>query len=323
MKHLAIILVIGCMFNHVAAQNFEYSFTETYNIATPAHLDISSSDGNIEVTPWDKPGVQVYFIAKRMGHLLQIDKNELEQQIILEIDAEGNTLHIAARNKPSQSFLNWGNTINVSFKIYAPAQMSSELGSSDGDITVKGVFTGDQQCKTSDGNVNVEKVTGNVSGHTSDGDVRVDNVQGRVDVRTSDGDVHLSYIQGDAQCSTSDGSIDLLNLSGSIEAKTSDGSIEFDNLAGGLMASTSDGNIRGSMVKVTGQLSLKSSDGNIDVKVPGDVGWDLSIRGESLHVPLKNFSGQADKHSIQGKINGGGSGMILVTSDGSVSVDYN
>ena len=103
--------------------------------------------------------------------------------------------------------------------------------------------------------------------------------------------------------------------------KTSDGDLKFRDLAGSLNAHTSDGNVSGNIIELKSELTIRTSDGNISVFVPANIGMDLNIKGESLDVPLNNFSGHSDEKSIQGKSNGGGVAVNLSTS-GNVTLAY-
>ncbi len=143
-----------------------------------------------------------------------------------------------------------------------------------------------------------------------------------MDVGTSDGSISLTSISGDTQASTSDGNIKLYKVKGEIEVKTSDGYIDFKEISGSFKAHTSDGNITGNVAELREELTLKTSDGNIDVSLPAQLGYDLDIKGESIDVPFKNFSGKFDKTYVRGQSNGGGIPVVLSTSGGRVKLNY-
>ncbi|MCD4694800.1 MAG: DUF4097 domain-containing protein, partial [Bacteroidales bacterium] len=84
----------------------------------------------------------------------------------------------------------------------------------------------------------------------------------------------------------------------------------------------SDGDIRGNFLKITDKLSLVTSDGDIDISIPKGLGLDLKLKGETLKTPLMNFSGKTDEHHIEGKVNGGGIPLELITSDGTIILTY-
>ena len=51
------------------AQEFDYSFKESYEVSTPAQLDLSSFDGDLDVIPSDGNKIVVYYIVKKGGKL--------------------------------------------------------------------------------------------------------------------------------------------------------------------------------------------------------------------------------------------------------------
>jgi DUF4097 and DUF4098 domain-containing protein YvlB len=115
----------------------------------------------------------------------------------------------------------------------------------------------------------------------------------------------------------------MYNVKGSTHsASTSDGDIYFEDLDGGMDAVASDGSIKGNIIDLKGSLRAKTSDGNIDISVPDKLGMNLYVKGESIDVPLVNFSGRSTKEVIDGKTNGGGVDVNLSTSDGRIRLVY-
>jgi hypothetical protein len=301
-----------------------YSFKEKYNVATPAQLEVSSADGNIDVVASSGNEIQVFYVAKRNGKTLDIRRKELEKDLIFEIAVENNKLKIKIEDRFKNR--NWGlmdafDHIYVNLVIYAPGETASNLHTSDGNVSLTGL-RGDQYIKTSDGNIEISRIAGNVVGKTSDGNVRIKDIRGSVEIGTSDGNIKLDNIIGDSQSSTSDGNIELTNVKGNTSVRTSDGDIYINRISGSFKGTTSDGNIRGEIIDLKKELVVKTGDGNINIKIPVRLGLDLDIRGESLHVPLSNFSGKSDKTVIRGKCNGGGIPVNLSTSDGNITLSY-
>ena len=75
------------------------------------------------------------------------------------------------------------------------------------------------------------------------------------------------------------------------------------------------------MLALSKELTVRTGDGNISVTIPDKLGLDLDIKGESLDIPLNNFSGRSDENVIVGKSNGGGIPVNLSTS-GNVRLSY-
>jgi DUF4097 and DUF4098 domain-containing protein YvlB len=256
--------------------------------------------------------------------VLKINREELAKDIIIEVDREPGHIKINVESKfknQNWSFSTSFNRVYVDFKILVPKQTRCNLKTSDGNVSIAGLNS-DQQIKTSDGNIEISDISGNVKGKTSDGNVRVKGIKGSLEIGTSDGNIHLDNIKGSVQASTSDGNIELTDVMGATSVKTSDGDIYLNNISGSFKGATSDGNIKGNMIDLKNELVVKTGDGNINIKIPGQLGLDLEIRGESLNVPLTNFSGKSDKNSIQGKCNGGGIAVNLSTSDGNITLSY-
>jgi DUF4097 and DUF4098 domain-containing protein YvlB len=303
------------------AQEFDYSFKESYEVSTPAQLDLSSFDGDLDVIPSDGNKIVVYYIVKKGGKLLKIDRNQLEKELMVASEHDKDRVKVMVRQRDLNRSFNFETSIGVHFKVYVPKETACNLVTSDGSVSIHGL-TADQQCKTSDGSIEIRDIGGNVQGRTSDGDVRVKQVKGRVDVGTSDGSIRLANIIGNVQASTSDGNIELDQVKGEIVVKTSDGYIDFNEISGSFKASTSDGNIKGSVAELRNELALKTSGGNIDVSIPGQLGLDLDIKAESIDIPFKNFTGKFDKTFVRGQSNGGGIPVVLSTSDGNVRLTY-
>ena len=322
MKTLQSLLAFCILFVSLSnAQKMKYSFKESYAVTPDAQLMVSTSDGNIDLVSSPGNEIEVFFIAKRNNSVLQVDREALEKEVILEVIQDQNSVKITVKDKNKYSDDLFRKGINVSFEIHAPEKTACNFNTSDGNISLAGL-AGDQKLKTSDGNIRIADVGGNIIGKTSDGDISVRAVKGSVGVSTSDGNIEVTNITGDVQSSTSDGNIVISNVEGNTSSKTSDGHITFKELSGSFTGITSDGNIRGNFLQLKQELTVRTGDGNIDITIPGNLGLDLDIKGESLDVPLNNFSRRSDEESIQGQSNGGGIPVNLSTSDGRVVLAF-
>jgi len=234
MKTLQCLLAFCTLFVSLSnAQDAKYSFKETYNVTSNAQLMVSTSDGNVDLVTSPGSEMEVFFIAKRNNSVLQINREALEKEVILEVIHDHNTVKITVKHRDKNSVDLFRDDIDVSFEIHVPEKTACNLNTSDGNISMAGL-TGDQQLKTSDGNIRIVDVTGNIIGKTSDGDISMKAVKGSVEVSTSDGNIELSNITGDVQSSTSDGNIMISNVEGNTSSKTSDGHITFKELSGSL-----------------------------------------------------------------------------------------
>jgi DUF4097 and DUF4098 domain-containing protein YvlB len=318
--HFALVCLVLICTVSTYAQDSRYSFKESYDLGSPAQVSVSCSDGDIEVVAFEGKKTDIFFIVEKYNKVLTISRQELEKEFIVEVVQTGNSLSIVVKHRNESSSFNWKDRMEVSFRLQVPKETACDLRTSDGNISMKGLIR-DQKLKTSDGNIEANNITGSLIASTSDGNIYIQKIAGPVDLKTSDGNIRLEDIRGDARASTSDGNITVSKISGKSFLKTSDGDITFGDLSGSVNAATSDGNVNGNVVELKGELTIKTSDGNISVAIPGNLGLDLNIKGESLDVPLNNFTGQSDEKSIHGKSNGGGMAVNLTTS-GNVKLSY-
>lgn len=304
----------------VKGQDVRYSFKESYDLGAGAQVTVSSSDGNIEAVAFEGNKADIFYIVKKHNKILDISRDELEKELTLEVVHSENSLNILVKYKNEFQSFTGNDRMVVNFRLQLPRKTSCDLRTSDGNISIKGLKN-NQKCKTSDGDLNISDIGGSLIAGTSDGNINIKKVDGDVEAKTSDGNINIENVMGDAIASTSDGNISVLNLSGKTTVKTSDGDILFKDLTGSLSATTSDGNVSGNLLQLTKELTISTSDGNITVGIPSNLGLDLDIKGESLSVPLSNFSGRSDERVIRGKSNGGGIPVNLSTS-GNVKLSY-
>jgi len=149
----------------------------------------------------------------------------------------------------------------------------------------------DLDIKTSDGNVKIDSVRGNLQLETKDGDVRVRDAEGLVHANTGDGNVNVN------------GRFDTVSL------RTGDGNIDADLSPGS-----------------TPQFGwmLRTGDGNLRLRLPESIGVDIDAQSGdgrvSLDFPI-TVSGSRGENSVRGKINGGGTAIELRTGDGDIRVE--
>lgn len=320
-KPLSLLVLFVAMGSLLFSQSNDYSFVEKYKVPAGQKFGLSTNDGFIYAGPSENDEITVYYIVKKGNNFVKVSREEIEEKVELEIIQSEERLDIQIKQKDKYRWSDWKDRYNVSCEVYVPKTTSCYLKSSDGDIKVVDL-SASQKCKTSDGNIAAKNIKGHLHAVTSDGSVSAEMISGSIHLESSDGDLKAEEVDGDAWFATSDGDIKLYKVTGMIEASTSDGDITFNECAGSFSGVTSDGNVKGNMTKLSGKLSVVTSDGNIEVSIPEGVGVDLKMKGEELNLPKTEISGKINEHSIQGKVNGGGTPVELVTSDGDVTLYY-
>jgi len=179
--------------------------------------------------------------------------------------------------------------VSVDYTIQIPARLAAvRIDSSNGAIDLNGV-AGDAYAATSNGRVQVHNVSGNVDARTSNGEVDIRNVGGTASVRTSNGRVVV------------------LNASA---------------LSG---IETSNGEIAAEILSLPGDITLRTSNGEINVAFPAE-GLDAGIAADSSgggriivqSIPI-NVSEQTDTH-FRGTLKDGGATITLETSNANIVI---
>ncbi|MDP2363063.1 MAG: DUF4097 family beta strand repeat-containing protein [Ignavibacteria bacterium] len=145
----------------------------------------------------------------------------------------------------------------------------------------------------------------NIDANTSGGDIKVGGVKGDISLKTSGGDIWGDRFEGNFIAKTSGGDINLFCNNAKIEAITSGGDIKLEYTG------------------VNQGIELKTSGGDIDVKVPQDFNAKAELKTSGGDVDCNLTLNDVKKLSetkIDANINKGGKSLIAITSGGDVSV---
>jgi len=307
---------------------------------TVSKVKVETSGGSISVSGVATSEAKVEMYVNGNNGNSQLSKEEIQKRLDeyyeVNINYSNNMLTATAKNKYNN--MDWKKGLSISFKVYVPKNVSTDLATSGGSIKLTNL-SGTQKFATSGGSLSVDGVSGNVDGATSGGSIKVTNSQDEIELATSGGSIEADNCKGNLRLATSGGSLKLTNLSGKIKAETSGGSVNGNNVSGTLSAHTSGGSINLSDlacsletstsgghisvgIKQLGEyVKISNSGGNIDVRLPKDKGLDLSLRGDKIKVtPMNNFSGSTDDDRIDGKLNGGGVPVDVRAGSGRVSI---
>jgi hypothetical protein len=210
----------------------------------------------------------------------------LNKTLLIDSSQNGDEVELTARVPPGM-FISLGFSRRLHIEVRMPKDADLHVATSDGSVKASGI-TGDVDLKSSDGSLDVSSLKGTLRMHTSDGSIEASDLDGRCDATTSDGRIRLS------------GRFDHLST------KSSDGSVNVEVQRGSKMDS---------------DWSISSSDGSIEVALPGDLPVDIEASASggriSSDIPI-TVEGVLSKSRIHGKLNGGGPTLNIHTSDGSI-----
>ena len=147
---------------------------------------------------------------------------------------------------------------------------------------------------------------GKVNLRTGDGKIDIAGLKGEMDLHSGDGSENLEGIDGKLHASTGDGHITAHGRFDELELKTGDGHVEVRASAGSSLAAG---------------WRLETGDGSVSLEVPGDLAADVDLHTSDGHIDLDmpvTTEGKIRENEVHGKLNGGGSSLIIRTGDGSI-----
>ncbi len=342
MKKLFIQLLLVTAGLSVKAQSGNEQPYMTRSLANESikNVEVRTSGGSISVTGVSPSEARVEVFVRANNNQDNLSKEEIKKRLDesynLNISVSNNK--VTAIAEPKERNMNWKRSLSIAFKVYAPQNITSDLTTSGGSISLKNL-SGSQDFKTSGGSLHVDNLSGNVRGRTSGGSIHVANSKDNINLETSGGSIHADNCSGNLHLATSGGSLDLSNLQGKIEANTSGGSINGNNIKGELATSTSGGSIRladlacsletstsggqihVSMKELNKFVKISNSAGGINLELPGNKGLDLKLSGQRIEAgTLANFNGRMEKEEIDGKLNGGGIPVTVRAGSGKINL---
>jgi len=342
-------LLIGLLLTFFIGKSQQYNvgkepyMTKSLAGQTIKNVEVETSGGSIDVkggTGADAR-VEVYVWPNNYQKGDNISKEEIQKRLdeyyTITISVQNNKVTAVAKTK--KNITNWKKAVSVSFKVFVQQNVSTDLSTSGGSISLVNL-SGSQDFTTSGGSLHVENLTGKIKGHTSGGSIELSGSKDDIDLTTSGGSIDARNCSGKIKLSTSGGSLKLSDLKGNINAQTSGGSVDGENIEGALVTHTSGGNIdleglRCSLetstsggnidVEVTtlkGFVKISNSGGNINLRVPNQA-MDLRLTGGRIKTDkLNNFSGSIEEEEVKGKISGGGIPVTVDAGSGRVTLSF-
>jgi len=306
------------------------------------NVEASTQGGSISVSGGNAADARIEVYVTTNGRDNGLSKEEIQKRLNddykLSIDVSGGKL--TAISKAKNRNMNWKRGLSISFKIFVPQDVSTDLSTSGGSISLLNL-SGTQDFRTSGGSLAVEKVTGKITGETSGGSIDVSDSKENIDLQTSGGSIEATRCTGKIKLNTSGGSLTLRDLKGTVRATTSGGSVNGQDIEGELAAhtsggnvdlrnlscsvdaSTSGGNIAVEIKELREYVTLNNSSGNIDLELPKNKGLDLKLDADKIKTDaLNNFTGSMKENKLHGKLNGGGVPVTVDAGSGRINLTF-
>lgn len=249
-------LLSGCT-GPVEGPEITESFYAEYDPVNTTVLNVENVNGNIRINRWDGDRILVYAEKKTRYSKDELDKVEITAtrgDTQLDIDVK----HAAAWTR-----------VSVEIYITVPANcIVDRARTSNGNVTITGV-DGDVEASSSNGDVIVTGVNGYVKATASNGRIEIRDTTGIQDLKTSNGAIlaEISDIRDDVDITSSNGAITVyLNPDMNIDIKgsVSNGRISAADLAINMTA-VREHSIEGTLGEGGYTIFISAANGNINL----------------------------------------------------------
>lgn len=164
--------------------------TRSFPLSPGGTLDISTTNGRIEVVAGSGPTVEVKAVkvakaATKEGAAELLKNLQLKEEVTPDLVKLG-----AERGKRGPTLTGWGTSTEVRYYVKVPANTKVILNTTNGQIEVDNV-TASAQMETVNGQINARGLGGDVKASTTNGgvDIAMAAVTGDINVETTNGGV--------------------------------------------------------------------------------------------------------------------------------------
>ena len=278
----------------------EGTFERSLDVTGVLDLEVSTASGDITVRRGGNGFVQVTGRI-RVNRRADDPRGTLQTiQADPPIEQNGNRIRIGRNSDQDRQLMR---NVSISYEITVPVDTEVQARSGSGDLEIM-------------------EVAGPVDVTSGSGDLDLSDIGGDVEARTGSGDITAEGIAGSFQAQAGSGDIEVEQSGpGNIEISTGSGDIEIHNIRGGLRASSGSGDIDVDG-EPTDDWRLTASSGGITLDLPAQFGFDLDAETSSGSISMDQpiTTRNLRRNRLSGQVNGGGVGIRLRTSSGSIRI---
>jgi hypothetical protein len=300
-KALKVLVAMLAATTICAARTPDGTFQKTYQMNGAADLQVFTRSGDITIRTGPAGSISISGKIYVGNPWLMGDKHAAAQ------DLEKNPPIRQTGNRVVVDYVNQRN-VAIDYEITVPADTALKTKTGSGDQTIEGLERG----------LDVE---------SGSGDFRLRDIKGQVALRTGSGDVEAQSLAGAFEATAGSGDIRLDEQgSGNVRIHTGSGNVEAHNVDGSLAVETGSGDLRADG-KLAGPWEVRTGSGDVEIRLPGEATFDLDATTSSGdvtsdHPVTMTVQGrvQGEHKSVKGKVNGGGTLLLVHTGSGDVHI---
>ena len=250
-----LILLLG---QDCIAKTLEDTFQKRINFDKGGYLSLSNFNGTIEISSWDKLEVEI-IAHKRVRASDRDTAQELLQELDIVINQGDAKIEIETqkprRKSGRRSFFNW---------LFGDGDISYSVS-----YELKIPYETDLNLNTSNGNIALENIKGQIRMHSTNGKINARGVNGLVRCNTTNGSIRVEFedipLEDEISFITTNGSIKLYlpkTYGAEVDLKTTNGKIVTD-FPLTLEKQWSRNRLKGNINGGGGELQCSTTNGNI------------------------------------------------------------
>lgn len=278
------------------SQDFHYS----YELQPGAHLDLTNTNGSVEVSGWDRNSIDV------SGTKYAPDQSGLEH-IQVKVDARSDMAKVTTELPRGDWF---HGSYGVHYRIHVPLRIQLD------------------RLQTTNGQISVENLEGGGKVNSTNGKLLLTHLTGDYRVTTTNGSIEWEECSGDERAETTNGSVRGRLKSGSIEAESTNGSVDLlveqPSDRKPIRVSTTNGSVTLALAQYSGNpIKAETTHGTVNLRLPGNTNARLnaetSMASVSNELQLSSTE-ELSKHHLRGQLGNGGPEIEAISSMGSIRI---
>ncbi len=183
---------------------------------------------------------------------------------------------------------------------YAPIEVMKSSGRlkifNSGNIVINR-HRGDAEVESSNGNMELFDITGQLTASNSFGEIIVENVGGNASIENANGRMQLSEIKGRLEASNKFGPIIIEDASQDVSVSATNGPIEIERVVGNVEIANRFGPVN--LESIGGSVRVKNSNSPVEIS---DVGKDVIVSNQFSPITLMAISGDVDAENINSSV---------------------
>jgi DUF4097 and DUF4098 domain-containing protein YvlB len=255
-------------------------------------VSIDDKNGRLTVEGWSRKEVRIQ-VTRRVRAPSDAKAEELMRELQADVEVRNNRINIRSRFPKRHETIGVLDllarrniSLQIDYYVQVPRETDVELLTTNGEVQAR-ALSGSFEATTTNGDMHVGDLKGTTTLATNNGVIQINGVSGTTHAQSTNGaiyaEVHDVASKGEITLETTNGNVEAYfpsRLKATLDAVTTNGriSIDYPILRQGV---TSGRSIQGTINGGGARITLRTTNGNVDVKKLRERGRSRPERGAS------------------------------------------